>query len=781
MSATNDAKLVNLLNWLESNAFWNIDFLELDISKTTSGIGVFYKPNEQEAAKREDNDDDGDEEIEDDDDLLLRIPKSNILSPKNSVIWNLLVDFHENYASNIDINLTDGMHSIVISFIYELSKKEESPWFHFLESIVPDEKDESINNIPICLWSDDEKKALHNSECDLLNMLDNTELVQFFVECVNFGKLNAKYIDIPYVLNISIPSSIEDITDDDIKSDSLKNHIVNNNNDKLLLFGKYVQTVISRAFQVDNFHGLSLIPGADLFNHTPPFINEDGRIEGKEDVHFVCDGGDEVCEVCGDQECEDHIEEDNFDNADEDSLMNLEFGSDGELIDEEEDVSENLANDNDLEIEDDLDEDNFDDENDEILGDSEVDDEELYSSSDDDLDESLMDETENFRSEELGSDDGDKNDDDNEGSITEDLVEPEEITMEYIKQMENELDEESDSENDESDANSEAETSHEEEEVSTVSLSDNEEDENSLEYSISAREELALELSDNSKCCDIVLSKAPRKDVGSYELYNTYGNNLSNAYLLQRYGFIDKTNINDNCLLSVQVFQYIKEFKASNTERKINQLNNKLAWYEEMGFEFVNDLVCQYESRPLNVDHSVDHEKAHGHEEDGCCSDDECDNEAACNDGCCGGNEEEFDEHTEILEENLPESWQLSPRIKHDGKITPQTYALVKLLLIPYKVFHYKFIECASERKLAKRIFQTLLPYEYEKDIQNEIDVPKIDKYAGQINEIVKKWSQQRLDRYQKDSISAHGVRGQIINGLIELEKAILNKSIAIL
>ena len=76
-------------------------------------------------------------------------------------------------------------------------------------------------------------------------------------------------------------------------------------NDKLIEFGKVIQSVISRAFLIDNYYQLALVPAADLFNHLSP-KTKDGKVIDRENIHFVCDGT--VCEVCGEQEC-DHEEE----------------------------------------------------------------------------------------------------------------------------------------------------------------------------------------------------------------------------------------------------------------------------------------------------------------------------------------------------------------------------------------------------------------------------------------------------------------------------------------
>lgn len=718
-----------MLFWLETNAFWNIDCLELDISPTTSGIGVFYVPPEEQTNDDSDN-------------LLLRIPKSNILSPKNSVIWNLLVDYQNNDSllTNLDVDLTVGLHSIVLTFIYEVAQGKKSPWFHYLQSIVPnDENLVTINNTPLCLWPSEYKKMLHNTEYYYLDMLKSKELVDFYIECVKFASHNEKLIAKPSVFDVSSTDELD---------------IMRDESEKVTMFGNYVQVVISRAFEVDNYHGLSLVPGADLFNHATPAVNGDGRIEGREDVHFVCDGGDEVCEVCGEFDCEDHEEEldidfgeEGDDEEEEEQDDEEEQGSDEDDVEEQEfdDINEFDEQEgiNKGEEEVDIDEDGFEsddnmDSGNELLQDSGISEEELYSTSDDDLNDSLIDESE------VRSDLSDGSDDEESSSSTEEITSIKEITMDFIQDLEQELEDDSEM------AESGMETDQEEEEEKEEEI---EED----SYFIN-REELAKELADGSKCCDIVLSKRPKQDIGKYELFNTYGNHLANPFLLQRYGFITQDqNINDVVTLGYELLQYIKKYKAEQSPVKIKQLENKLSWYDEMGFEFVNDLICEYESRPaLDLDN------------------DDCEDD--CEDDCC--NEEEYDEHTQIMKDNLPESYRTSCRINVNGKMLPQTYALAKLLVLPYKIFHYKFIECASERKLAKRIFQILLPYEYE-NIKNH--KPKYsDKYGAKINELVKQWCSQRLARYPVVKNDRKGdIKLAIVHQVVQEEKDILKKAIA--
>lgn len=655
MSVTEISKVENLLEWLESNSFWNADLVELRPSKI-GGTGVFWKL--------------GDNADPEDDNLLLRIPKSNILSPKNSFLYSMLVEY-ESLTPTVDF--TVGMHSIVITFIYEHSMGTKSPWYSYLDSF--DLSDEA--SVPVCLWSDSDKEAMFNSEVDLLNMLDPAELIAFYLECVSFAHANSKYVDVPLVLHIE-----QKLDDEGVRALYF---------DKLLLFGRYVQAVISRAFTVDKFFGLSLVPGADLFNHRSPVVEGDD-IVAAENVHFVCDDDEGLCEECGEFGC-------GHGDSDSESELEESFDDESELMEEMDTTMDNT------EMDDSIDE----------LMESDV---ELSSDSES---EASLDEAEEEESE--------------------DEVEEvkESISMEDIEEIENA---------------SEAETDLDDEEVSTLSISEDEDEEEQEPSKINYDNyELVMELSDSSKCCDIVMADLPQKE-DQYELFNTYGNELSNSYLLQRYGFVSAQNPNITCLLSVQMFAYLKQEKMDAKKEK--QLDYKLEWYEDIGFDLVNEfsrsLADDHEDDEHGHEHGHEHDHSHGHDhgDDESCGDEGCGD--GCGDGCCDNSEEE--EEIEV-----PESWQLSPRIQYDGTPTPQTIALVRLLLMPFKVFFHKMASARSERKMAKSV---------ERLLEGEL--------TEEEKALLKTWVAQRLERYRP--VEATGERADIIRTIVSEEKAALNKAL---
>lgn len=646
MSATQTAKLDAVLEWLGENAFWNSDLIEVKPSEY-GGLGVFWRL--------------GPEDDPDQDRLLLRVPKSNILSPKNSFLYSLLVD-HE--ASDPAVDISTGMHAIVVTFIYELSFGEKSPWHQYLSSFIVEN-----GPIPLCLWEQEEKAEFFNTECDLLNMLDSSELEALYWECVAFAREIKLLVPIPSVFEIE-----------------------DENNEKIVQFGQYVQAVISRAFAVDKYHSLSLVPGADLFNHLSP-IELGELVEVRENVHFECDDDDDLCELCGEIGCP-HLE------------------TDTELDEEEE------LNDEDMEEMEEMEEIEEEEENEELdaasiegLIDKDALVEESESSQSESEHENEHDEHEHGHDHKHGSDCESEGESENE----QDYDENKPITLEDIAEIEQESD---------------AETVQDDEEVSTLSLSGDEDDETRVNPS-AGESELAAELSDGSKCCDIVLSHLPNQKF-NYELFNTYGNELLNPYLLQRYGFVSPGNPNTSCLLSVQMFSDIKRLKKTPKGKVL--IETKLQWYEDIGFEIVNELCA----KTADSNNSQGHEHEHGHSGN-CCDTESVDSEQ---------------------KEEAPESWQLSPRICCEGYPTEQTVALLRLMQMNFTVFYQKLYRAPSQRKLEKRIQHYLL--------QGEPTTAE--------KTVIKRWILERVQRYKPETKLA-GPKGDMIRMIIAEEKELLRRA----
>lgn len=577
------------LKWLQENGHWNDDLVEVRPSEY-GGVGVFVRPDVAEAIDLEEYD------VDTDPIILLRVPKSNVLSAKNSFVYSLLEEHelsrvHED--ESLEIDLRKGMHAVVLAFIYETAAGAESPWYDYLQSIKI-ESGPSLDNVPLCLWPDTLKNSLHNTECDLLNMTDNSEIVQFFLECIRFARSVAPLVPIPAVLDVQV-SELSTTT------------LLTEHSPSVVQFGCHVQTVISRAFDVDDYHGLSLVPGADLFNHAFP-VERNSVLVSQENVHFI--SSNEVCSVCGEGEC-DHEE-----------------GS--ELDDDEENESE------------------------------------------------------------LDGEDEDKNEPENDPEIfneDEDLID---------KHSDNDL---------------QAELEHVDGEDST----DNSDAE---QATLPADDDLKNELQSGESCCDILLIKPPKNG----ELLNTYGNDLSNAYLLQRYGFcnpVTEPNPNNSCLLSVQMFSYLKHLKLSLKPKDRAFLDTKIAWFDEEGYSAVNEAVSA-----IHGDH--DHE----------------DEDCPCE------NAEEFSEN-----------WQLSLKVNYAGKPSPQTHAFLNLAKMSNKDF--STLERALELNNVA-VFTQLLLVESDSNFK-----------------VVKDWCRERLARY-KETSRGDTKQDSFIRDLIAQEKEILQRSISL-
>ncbi|CAI5757244.1 unnamed protein product [Candida verbasci] len=623
MSFTKSTKVESLINWLDQNTYWRDDLI-IKNSKFGGGLGVFIN---QDYSFNED-----------DDKLLLRIPKTNLLNPKNSFIYNLLIEFdsssmsNSNSNSNSDVILSEGMYGLVLTLIYEESIQENSPWFDYINSI---NIEDTI--IPICLWDDNEKELLKNTEVDLLSMLNYNELINFYIECIKFAKLNEKLINIPSVLDIS-------------QKNLNPQKILNLYHDKLILFGKYIQSVVSRAFQVDNYYQLSLVPGADLFNHLQPKIEEGNKLIPQENIHFTCDGS--VCDECGEQEC-DHEESADEDLEEFEELEELEELEDEELEDESDSTPE-------------------------------IEDEEIESK-----------------------------------EIIDGEPEIKEITMEYINQIE--LEDLSDNE-----------TDLDPEEVSTLSMDEEDQHRNNENINI----DLANDLSDSSKCCDVILVRPPLEKY-DYEIFNSYGNELNNAYLLQKYGFINTNeNFNNSCLLSVQFFKQISLLKEKLNTMKRGELQEKLDWLEDVGYELIYEII-------LSTHH---HDEQDGDEQD--------------------EDEQDEDNHQDCCSESeYYENWPLSIRIKFNGEVTLQTYAILKLIELKYTIFKYKLLN--NIKKLKKYIKQILLTH-------NETDLKSM-------NNTVLKWCKDKLNSYTPIELiknSKNSKNSKLIKNLVEQEQNIINRFI---
>lgn len=263
MSNTTLDNAQRVVTWIkDNNGYWNSDVLEIKESKV-GGIGVFAKTDLDPTLTPK---------------LLLRLPKESILSASKSSIANLLLEEE-----------IEGALALIIAFIYEKHFGESSPWFEYIKTIdYKDPKGELI--LPPSLWTGKQKALFKGSEIELMGALDDEENKAAYETACTFA-LNqheiSSAIPIPWELDI------EDKDDKEVF-------------EKYKTFIAISHGIASRDFEIDQFHQIALVPGADLFNHT-----------NKPTVRF--ESVFDVCPMCGSSGPCDHMDEESDDEADDES------------------------------------------------------------------------------------------------------------------------------------------------------------------------------------------------------------------------------------------------------------------------------------------------------------------------------------------------------------------------------------------------------------------------------------------------------------------------------
>lgn len=147
----------------------------------------------------------------------------------------------------------EGMLALALAYMYERSIGPASPWYEYLETI--DQTTLAEENPRF--WSAEDQELLTGTELYYHTLKveedDVAEIYKFDV--LPFLERNNLFVDQPEYRTLECYR------------------------DSLL-------AVASRAFDVDVFHGLSLVPGACLFNHAE-----------NEDIHFEVQS--QVCPICG--------------------------------------------------------------------------------------------------------------------------------------------------------------------------------------------------------------------------------------------------------------------------------------------------------------------------------------------------------------------------------------------------------------------------------------------------------------------------------------------------
>lgn len=163
---------------------------------------------------------------------------------------------HSNFSSCgiadlLDDYEIDGINGLTLAYMFELGQEQESPWCTYLQSF----KGESIPSLPRW-WTKSEKELLEGTEIEFMGGLDEQEVIDAYENVIQpFMKDNAGYFPVK------------------------KHHTYEGYCEALVC-------VCSRGFEVDNYLGISLVPGADLFNHSD-----------LENANFQCNPV--VCPMCG--------------------------------------------------------------------------------------------------------------------------------------------------------------------------------------------------------------------------------------------------------------------------------------------------------------------------------------------------------------------------------------------------------------------------------------------------------------------------------------------------
>jgi len=236
---TGHTKLLQLTTWMEDNGVW---FYKRKVMLKAGGkyqAGFGYYVEANSNIKVSDK--------------LCKIPKKVVLSVPNSGI-----------AKELNEAMLIGELATALALLYERDRGAESFWFTYLKSLPEYEP------LPY-FWTNDEREFLKGTDSE---------------------KIVAKY---PGLLKEDYDTLVKPLLaahPDKFKPSAFEF-------EKLL---QAMSLVSSRAFNVDSYHGDSMVPLADLFNHKT----------AAETVHFE---SDDVCAVCGVVSgCEHEMNEDDDDD-----------------------------------------------------------------------------------------------------------------------------------------------------------------------------------------------------------------------------------------------------------------------------------------------------------------------------------------------------------------------------------------------------------------------------------------------------------------------------------
>jgi hypothetical protein len=215
-------------------------------------------------------------------DIVARIPKDSVLSVRNTAIADVIEEIE--YG---------GVLGLCLAVLYEMSLGEKSPWHTYLEAI----------RVPLLPMFWDSKATA---------MLQGTDVGRAIIQDREFVTEDFNELILPLLPRYPILKKDFFTLDNWFKAHSI---------------------VSSRAFSVDDYHGESIVPVADLFNH-----------HFEENVHFeiwnvcdLCGAAEEMCDCNNFEEQED--DEETAVSMEDDDIPDLEAENKALHSDEEADVS----------------------------------------------------------------------------------------------------------------------------------------------------------------------------------------------------------------------------------------------------------------------------------------------------------------------------------------------------------------------------------------------------------------------------------------------------------
>ncbi|KAK7438183.1 hypothetical protein VKT23_018115 [Stygiomarasmius scandens] len=230
------AQIQTLVTWCSKNGIWIHEKLQL--LPQNGGIAVFSS-----------------EEVIPPSATLVKIPKSSVLSTKSTAVSHMMS------ASPYGL---EAQLELAVALYLELAKKESSRWYGYLQSL-PNRVD-----LPV-FWDVPSKDDIYEDGGTAINWLEGTE--------VN------RRLRYPSEKEENIPSVIKSFYDNTAVPVFLK-CFGTSLEPQLHEFHHAYSLVSSRAFLVDAYHGLSMVPIADAFNHTT-------------DNHVHLESEFQVCPECG--------------------------------------------------------------------------------------------------------------------------------------------------------------------------------------------------------------------------------------------------------------------------------------------------------------------------------------------------------------------------------------------------------------------------------------------------------------------------------------------------